>query len=75
MRKYVIKSNIPSDKVDYNARWSTEERATKDFFDIASRLSEEYPISVVFNNKILRGTICAEIDGFFYYVELYKEGL
>lgn len=50
--------------------------AKKSFFKIADYLADFHETKVIFRHekgKPLRGTIKVEIDGFYYYVELYKE--
>ncbi len=80
MEKYVFKNNLPDcgvrehiqikykDPID---RYAAEEA----FFKTAKSLCYVYNTKIIFRNKRnmpLRGTIQAEIDGFYYYVELYK---
>ena len=43
------------------------------FFSFSTILADKYYIKVLYREKPLRGTICVEIDGFYYYVELYQE--
>lgn len=47
--------------------------ARRRFSSLAAILSEKYNTKVTLREMPLRGTIQAEIDGFYYYVELYKE--
>lgn len=71
--KYVIKNNLPTESVHTPSVWKTAKAAQEDFNDIAILLARKYPTKVVFRNNPLRGTIQVEIDGFYYYVELYTE--
>ena len=72
MAKYIIKSNVPSGKIT-KAEHDNAKEAKRHFLDIVSLLSKAYPTKVFLRTKPLRGTIQVEIDGFYYYVELYKE--
>lgn len=72
MGKYIIKNNLPTESDHTPDVWQTANEARTDFMDIINILSAKYHTKVVFRNKPLRGTIQVEIDGFFYYVELYK---
>ena len=71
--KYIIKNNLPTESVHTPIVWKTERAAQEEFNDIAILLTRKYPTKVVFRNKPIRGTIQVEIDGFYYYVELYTE--
>lgn len=68
--KYIIKSNIPTGEVTEKEHTLMKD-ARKHFFEIAGLLSKAYDTKVSFRSKPLRGTIKVEIDGFYYYVELY----
>ena len=78
MTKYIIKDNLPSDKRarHIETQCSLYKSEARDcFLKYANYLSDYYDIKVVFRNekgKTLRGTIRVEIDGFYYYVELFK---
>ena len=80
MEKYVIKNNLPDcGERDYiqvkYKRHIDRYDARKAFFEISESLSYMYSTKITFRNKRnkpLRGTIQVEIDGFYYYVELYK---
>lgn len=72
MGKYIIKNNLPTESDHTPDVWQTEEEAMIVFGNTVGILRAKYPTKVVFRNKPLRGTIQVEIDGFFYYVELYK---
>lgn len=74
MAKYIIKNNLPTESDHTPSVWNTAKEAREDFMDIARLLSEKYNTKITFRRKPLRGTIQVEIDGFYYYVELYKEG-
>ena len=73
MAKYIIKHNIPSCPLDAKVEWKTKKAAKDDFMEIADIASAHYPTKVIFRNNPLRGTFQIEVDGFYYYVELYKE--
>ena len=74
MAKYIVKNNIPTKYIDHHATEFETPNQAKCFFNYLSKLcSDEYPTKIVFRNNPLRGTIQVEIDGFYYYVELYKE--
>ena len=72
MAKYIIKNNLPFDFPTLLA-WKDERAARAYFLDTAKTLAKNYQTKVVFRTEPLRGTIQVEIDGFYYYVELYKE--
>lgn len=74
MDKYTFKNNLPTESDHEPDSGWTEKEAKVLFMDIAEQLSQKYPTKVVFRTKPLRGTIQVEIDGFYYYVELYREG-
>ena len=74
MAKYVIKNNLPTKYIDsHKVDFETPNQAKKFFNYLVGLLADEYTTKVVFRNKPLRGTIQVQIDGFYYYVELYKE--
>ena len=72
MAKYIIKNNLPTESVHTPSVWKTAEAAQEDFNDIAVLLTRKYHTKIFFRTEPLRGRIQVEIDGFFYYVELYK---
>ena len=75
MAKYVIKNNLPNDFLSRSIQHSVEdnkELARLIFKDIVEILYLKWPIKVTFQEEEMRGTIQVEIDGFYYYVELYK---
>ena len=72
MAKYIIKNNLP-DGIISPVGAMGEFDAERHFLGLANHLTTNgYSIKVAFRNKPLRGRIQAEIDGFYYYVELYK---
>lgn len=73
MAKYIIKNNLPIDLDNRTIEWESAKWARQEFMDIAKRLSEKYQTKFFLRTNPLRGTIQVEIDGFYYYVELYKE--
>lgn len=69
---YTIKSNVPDCHEPFHTK--SVERAREKFLDICKALSAKYPCKMFLRDtgiKPLRGQIQVEIDGFFYYVELY----
>lgn len=74
MAKYIIKNNLPLGITDFRtSEWNNAKQAKWFFNYLETLLSDKYTTKVVFRTKPLRGTIQVEIDGFYYYVELYKE--
>ena len=71
--KYVIKHNLPTESERENLEWKSAKQARKAFFEISAELAYHWYIKVSYREKPLRGTIQVEIDGFYYYVELYTE--
>ena len=74
---YVIKSNLPTEangsKVD---RFKSREEAVAGFLEDYQRLSKQYETEMHLRNENFsdaRGTIQVLVDGFFHYVELFKE--
>lgn len=74
MLMYIIKNNLPKAKM-HLTEYGTRDDALKNFWGTYSRLRIKFPTSIVLRNEFgssARGTIKVEIDGFYYYVELYK---
>lgn len=70
---YVIKNNLPTETDGYRSdTLKSAKDAKESFLEIVDLLSEKYPTKVFFRSRPLRGRIQVEIDGFFYYVELFK---
>ena len=70
--EYIIKNNLPAQEGISQVRvWNREEAAQEDFNDILIALSRRHFVKTFFRNKPLRGQIQVEIDGFYYYVELF----
>lgn len=79
--KYIIKNNLPeSDDADVSVikLWCNKELSRKEaqrlFFQIVKALTN-YSVKVFFRKekeKPMRGQIQVEVDGFYYYVELFK---
>ena len=71
--KYIIKNNLPT------IPWRTSvmmdaKRATDEFMRWVIDLSAaHHAVKVFFRTEPLRGRIRVEIDGFYYYVELYEK--
>ena len=82
MAKYIIKNNIPQCNETAMFKELYGDQIAQDskqcaivfFNDAVSELRDFVTKSFLRNEKDLRGTIQVEIDGFYYYVELYKEG-
>ena len=77
MEKYVIKDNLPEGIIKaYSIVRFGRTNAVKRFMTIFKLLNASgYNTKMTFRNqkqKPLRGTIQVEIDGFYFYVELYK---
>lgn len=79
MEKYIIKNNIPAKKRIPIAVYDNRLEAMHDFLEFYKTLSKFHDCKIYIrdwsyeDDTYIRGTIKAEIDGFFYYVELYKE--
>ena len=75
MEKYSFRNNLPSGIINPVGNMNRK-NAAQHFIGLVNHLStNNYPTKVVLRNernKPLRGTIQVEIDGFFYYIELYK---
>lgn len=71
---YAIKNNLPK-AIQHLTEYETRDDAVRAFWGTYSRLKKRFPTSITLRNEIgssARGTIKVEIDGFYYYVELYK---
>lgn len=71
--KYVIKNNLPKGNGHTQDEFTSAKMARKAFLRMAEELADRWYIKVSYREKPLRGTIQVEIDGFYYYVELYTE--
>lgn len=69
--RYIIKNNLPTESNHTPDVWHTKREAAKAFQDILATLEKKYPTKVFYRNTPLRGRIQVEIDGFYYYVELF----
>ena len=73
---YIIKNNLPNNVITPAGKMNRRE-AARHFLGLVYHLNmNEYVNKVIFRNvkgKDLRGTIQVEIDGFYYYIELFKE--
>ena len=69
--KYIIKNNLPT--IPWRMSVMTDgKRATDEFMRwVVSLSAAHYAIKVFFRTEPLRGRIQVEIDGFYYYVELF----
>lgn len=71
---YHLKCNAP--KYEQHRGYSEEYKnlAIDDFESLQRQFqAKHYPVKSYFRSNPLRGTIQVEVDGFYYYVELYKE--
>lgn len=71
--KYVIKHNLPIMYMEDYVEYPSHRAARMAFLSTSIVLADRYYIKVTYREKPLRGTIQVEIDGFYYYVELYTE--
>ena len=71
--KYIIKHNMPVKYMEEYVEYPTHRAARMAFLATAIVMADKYYIKVTYREKPLRGTIQVQIDGFYYYVELYKE--
>lgn len=73
---YIIKDNLPDGIINKTSGF-TRRNALKHFLGLVNFLNDNsYWLKVYLRDekeKPLRGQIKVEIDGFYYYVELYKE--
>ena len=69
--KYEIKCNAP--KFECHRIFSSDLRAKSTFFSLQYKFEGRgYNVKTFFRTSPLRGQIQVEIDGFYYYVELFK---
>ena len=72
---YIIKNNLPADLFQQE-ELKTRDDALREFHSLCKTLYTKYQTTIFLRDeeeKDLRGSIRVDIDGFFYYVELYKE--
>ena len=78
MKKYIIKNNLPDGIIKPTGEF-TRRDAMKNFLGLVNYLNDNsYWFKVLLrdeNGKPLRGQIKVEVDGFYYYVELYDADL
>lgn len=68
--KYELKCNAP--RFEQRRIYPEESLARSDFFSLQSQFEARgFNVKTFFRNNPLRGQIQVEIDGFFYYVELF----
>lgn len=69
--KYILKNNLPT--IPWRMSVMTDgKRATDEFMRwVVSLSAAHHVIKVFFRTEPLRGRIQVEIDGFYYYVELF----
>lgn len=75
-KRYVIKNNLPLRYMQPRQYFATKEEAKKSFLFTYEVLSSMHTCKMFIRDerqKPLRGSMQIEIDGFFYYIELYKE--
>ena len=69
--EYELKCNAPS--FERHRVYSKEHTAKRGFFSLLHRFEAQgYDVKTFFRSSPLRGQIQVEIDGFYYYVELFK---
>lgn len=73
MAKYIIKHNLPVNYQEPIKEYNSHRDARRAFLSMSMVLADRWYINVLYREKPLRRTIRVEIDGFYYYVELYKE--
>ena len=76
MAKYIIKNNLPTEHLNHIQHFGSKAEAKKSFLFTFEVFSALHPCKIFLRDEKgmnLRGTIKVEIDGFYYYVELYKE--
>ena len=67
---YEIKCNAP--KFESRRQYGSDFLAKCDFFSLQSQFDARgYSVKTFFRNLPMRGQMQVEIDGFFYYVELF----
>lgn len=72
---YHLKCNAPKFEQHrgYHDGQFAMEMAKNDFFSLQSQFEARgYNVKTFFRNSPMRGRIQVEIDGFYYYVELFK---
>jgi hypothetical protein len=74
---YVIKSNLPTEENGCRVeRWLSRGMAVNSFLEHYKKLSQNYETEMHLRNEDFsdaRGTIQVLVDGFFHYIELFKE--
>lgn len=69
--KYEIKCNAPH--FECHRLYSQDSTAKRGFFSLQHKFEAHgYDVKTFFRSSPLRGQIQVEIDGFYYYVELFK---
>lgn len=69
--KYEIKCNAPH--FECHRFYSQDYTAKRGFFSLLHRFEVHgYDVKTFFRSSPLRGQIQVEVDGFYYYVELFK---
>lgn len=71
--KYGLKCNAPEYESHRLYAEGYDSIAKSDFFSLQSQFEARgYSVKTFFRSSPMRGQIQVEIDGFFYYVELFK---
>ena len=74
---YVIKDNLPDGIIKPTGRFSNRTVVALYFSGLYNHLITNFYSATIFlrneSDKELRGTIKVEIDGFYYYIEVFKE--
>ena len=74
---YIIKNNLPKGIIKETGRFRNRTVVAQYFSGLYNHLITNFYSATIFlrneSDKELRGTIKVEIDGFYYYIELFKE--
>ena len=75
MANYIIKNNLPTEHLAKVQGFESKSEAKESFINTYSIFSALHPCKMFIRDErdmVLRGTIQVEIDGFYYYFELYE---
>ena len=70
---YIIKNNLPTESTHVPDVYEKAKDAKDSFAQIIKILKKKYRMEIFFRKRPLRGRLQVEIDGFYYYVELFKK--
>lgn len=77
---YVVKTNLPMIPAEYKTQKTTRKRDAMKAFTSYRRMcdNKDYPYKLFIRDpktrrKPVRGTLQVEVNGFYYYVELFRE--